>query len=52
MLTFLLRPPVFLAAMAATLAWGLSTPPTTELLARCESAGRAPAECRLVVLGR
>ena len=52
MLAFLVRPPVYLGTMAATLAWGLSTPPTTELLARCESAGRAPAECRLVVLGR
>jgi len=52
MLSFLLRPPVFLAAMAATLAWGLSTPPTSELLARCETAGRSQAECRLVVLGR
>jgi hypothetical protein len=52
MLSFLLRPPVFLAFMAATLAWGFSTPSTDTLLARCESAGRSAAECRLVVLGR
>jgi hypothetical protein len=38
--------------MAATFALGLSTPPTSELLARCESSGRSQAECRLVVLGR
>ena len=52
MISFLLRPPIFLAAMAATLAWGLTTPPASELLARCENSGRSAAECRLVVLGR
>jgi hypothetical protein len=52
MLSFLLRPPVFIALMAGTLVWGFSTPSTDTLLARCESAGRSAAECRLVVLGR
>jgi len=52
MLSFLLRPPVFLALMAGTLVWGFSTPSTDTLLARCEAAGRSAAECRLVVLGR
>ena len=48
----LIRPIVFVPLMVATFAWGLTHPPASELLARCEATGAHPEECRLQVLGR